>query len=213
MAALLSKAKGAKDFLGRFVFTSSISFQRLSNLVKTAVNYGLKRQVIDSYPPRLFIDPVNACVLHCPLCPTGKGEKGRAIGNMKFTDFQKILDEVGPYLYELDLYNWGEPFLNKDIWEMIAYARKKGVKVRISSNMNYWKEGFAENIVDSGLDQLIVSCDGTDQKSYAKYRIGGDFGKVMAHVKQVAMAKKRLGRKNPKLIWQFLVMRQNEHQV
>ena len=204
---------GVAGNLRRFVFTPNLTLKRFLNLSKIAVNYALKKPVLNSYPCRLIIDPVNTCVLKCPLCPTGKGDNTRVKSSMKFEDFKKIIDEVGEYVYEIDLYNWGESLLNSDIWKMITYCKDKKIVVKISSNMNYWREDFAEQIVKSGLDTLIVSCDGTDQESYEKYRVGGSFEKVMHHVSLVADAKKKLGAKHPELVWQFIVMRQNEHQV
>src|SRR3989338_6272419 len=185
MKEFVPSMRGIIYNLRRFVFTPNVTPKRLINLVKISYNYALKKSVVNSYPCRLIIDPVNICVLKCPLCPTGKGEKGRTLGSMKLEDFKKIIDEVGDYIYEVDLYNWGESLLNKDIWKMIKYCKKKRIVVKISSNMNYWREDFAEQVVNSGLDTLIVSCDGTDQESYEKYRVGGDFEKVMHHVSLV----------------------------
>lgn len=71
---------------------------------------------------------------------------------LDFELFKRVIDEIGVGLRELNLFNWGEPFLNKDILNMIAYARSKNQNVRIatSSNLNYLTEELAENLVRSG---------------------------------------------------------------
>ncbi|HLC46530.1 MAG TPA: radical SAM protein [Candidatus Nanoarchaeia archaeon] len=213
MKEFVPSMRGIIYNLRRFVFTPNVTPKRLINLVKISYNYALKKSVVNSYPCRLIIDPVNICVLKCPLCPTGKGEKGRTLGSMKLEDFKKIIDEVGDYIYEVDLYNWGESLLNKDIFRMIEYCKARKINVKISSNLNHWQEGFEKKLVSSGLDCLIVSLDGTNQEVYEKYRRGGDFSKVIRNVKAISEAKKAFGSKTPQLVWQFIVMRQNEHQL
>ncbi len=58
---------------------------------------------------------------------------------------------------------------------MIRYARERNLGTMISSNLNIAKDGFAEEVVESGLDYLEVSLDGADQQAYAEFRVGGDF--------------------------------------
>ena len=73
------------------------------------------------------------------------------------------------------MHNWGEPFLNPDILPMVRYARKNRIGTTISSNLNLVNRGeeFLEEVVESGLDHLTVSIDGTTQDVYEAYRKGG----------------------------------------
>jgi radical SAM protein with 4Fe4S-binding SPASM domain len=132
---------------------------------------------------------------------------------MKFENFKKIVDEAGSYLCEIDLYNWGEPFLNKDIFRMIEYAKKAGIKVSISSHLNTLKEEWIHSIIRSKLDHLIVSLDGASRESYQKYRIGGNYDVVISNMKKLINLKKKYKSKYPRVTWQYLVMRQNEEEV
>jgi radical SAM protein with 4Fe4S-binding SPASM domain len=133
---------------------------------------------------------------------------------MSFADFKKIIDETGDYLYEVALYNWGEPFLNKEIYRMIELLKAKKIRVTANSNLNVkFTEEEVDNMVKSGLDVLIVSMDGITQKTYAKYRVNGNLELVKKNAKMISDAKKRLGSKKPELIWQFLVNKFNEHEV
>jgi MoaA/NifB/PqqE/SkfB family radical SAM enzyme len=165
------------------------------------------------YPVELVIDPSNICNLHCPLCPTGQGRSDRSKGKMSFDNFRRIIDELGTYLYRVDLHNWGEPFLNDEIYRMISYARANNIEVRVSSNLNIIDRAKAEKLVKSGLDVLIVSLDGASQETYVQYRIGGRFDKVLNSIKMVTEIKKELSASKPFIIWQFLVMRHNEHEI
>jgi radical SAM protein with 4Fe4S-binding SPASM domain len=71
----------------------------------------------------------------------------------------------------------------------------------------------SKQTVESGLDRLIISIDGTTQESYQSYRIGGDLQKVMDGTKNILKWKKELKSKTPHVIFQFVVFRQNEHEV
>jgi MoaA/NifB/PqqE/SkfB family radical SAM enzyme len=165
------------------------------------------------YPVELVIDPCDICNLHCPLCPTGQGSANRSKGRMSFDNFRKIIDELGPYLYRVDLHNWGEPLLNDEIYSMISYAHNNNIEVRVSSNFNVINQVKAEKLVKSGLDVLIVSLDGASPETYVKYRVGGSFDKVTSGIKMVSELKTKLKTLKPVIILQFLVMRHNEHEM
>ncbi|MCK5594818.1 SPASM domain-containing protein [bacterium] len=173
----------------------------------------LHNSKVYGFPTSLSIDPVNVCNLQCPLCPTGRKDKMTEKNFMRFDMLKKIMDEVGKYLYKIDLYNWGEPFLNKELLKMIKYAVGAGVKVDISSNLSFDTDSYVPDIVDSGLNELIVSAAGSTEKEYEKYNIGGDFKKVMKNVGLIAKEKRKKNSKTPTLIWRYLVTRYNEKGV
>ncbi|MCJ7760399.1 radical SAM protein [Candidatus Bathyarchaeota archaeon] len=198
----------------RFVFTKRFSPRRFLNFCVIAFQHAVtKNSRVVGYPIELVVDPCSTCNLHCPLCPTGQGRKERSTGRMPLGDFKKIIDELGSYLYRVDLHNWGEPLLNNELGKMIEYANSKNIEVRLSSNLNLMNEDKAEELVASGLDSLIVSLDGASQESYAKYRIGGKYDRVLDGVRMVANAKKKFGMKTPRIVWQFIVFKQNEHEI
>ena len=79
--------------------------------------------IVSSYPYLMNMDPVGYCNLQCPFCPTGAGELEREKTKMHFSVYKKVMDQLGPYLFHLNLFNWGEPFLNSEIPEIIKYAK------------------------------------------------------------------------------------------
>ncbi len=197
----------ARKLAGTFLFTRRTTPRRFLNLCRILFQHYVTRPAeVKGKPVRLIIDTCNLCNLRCPLCPTGQGRTERARGTLGLEDFKRIIAELGDCLYEADLYNWGEPLLNKELPAMIACASAAGVRTTISSNLNLLTPDTAEALVKSGLDQITVSLDGTDQESYGKYRIGGDFSRVAANVKLMADTKARLGSATPHLVWQYLVM-------
>jgi MoaA/NifB/PqqE/SkfB family radical SAM enzyme len=161
----------------------------------------------------LTVDPTNFCQLQCPFCPTGSRRDVRAKAVMDPELFARLMRELGPYLLHADFMNWGEPLLNPRIFSMVALARSYGAETAISTNLNHLAPGMAEDIVACGLDRLVVSIDGASQETYAKYRVNGDFGKVMENLKAVLAARRAAGAAHPRVIWQFLVFRHNEHEI
>lgn len=191
-----------------------VSLKKASNLLQLNFEKKISRsKVLSAFPTKLTIDPTDICQLHCPLCPTGQGNPARLRGAMNFDNFRKLIDEVGQYLFEIDLFNWGEPFLNKDIFKIIEYVARNNVKTRVSSNLNYFPSGFEKELVASRLHHLVVSLDGTTQESYGQYRVGGSLVNVVAAVSRIAEEKKRQKSPFPFLTWQFIVMRHNETEI
>ena len=160
------------------------------------------------------IDTTNICQLKCPLCHTGLGTVHRDKGTMHFDTYTKIIDQIKDYCVWLSLYSWGEPFLNRRIHEFVAYAHNKHIATIMSTNLNKpLTPQMAEDIIKSGLDVMIVSLDGVTQEVYEKYRVGGRLDRVLDNVKVLVQKKRELGYSTPHIEWQFIVMRQNEHQI
>lgn len=198
----------------RFI-KKSFTFQRFCNALKVYLSYLIsllfKKAVYWGFPPIIMIEPTNLCNLKCPLCPTGNGSLKREKGFMKFEVFKKIIDESCKKSLMVVLWNQGEPYLHKDFNKMVKYASAKGLFTLVSTNGNLAMQ--AEEIVNSGLDSMIISLDGTTQDTYNKYRVNGKLDKVLENARKIVEARQKLNKKNPLLRWQFLVMKHNEHEI
>ncbi|HEX2970732.1 MAG TPA: radical SAM protein [Tepidisphaeraceae bacterium] len=189
------------------------SLRRIANLAVVEGEYLLRRQKLHGFPYVMIIEPNNTCNLRCPFCPTTLGELAQPDGMMPLEQFKRLMDQIAPYTFRVILYNWGEPFLHKDIIPMIEYAHSKRIGLIVSSNLNALPRQGVEALVASGLDQIIVSCDGLSQESYEKYRRNGKLAKVVENLKLIHETKKRLGRSRPKVELQFLAFKHNEHEI
>jgi radical SAM protein with 4Fe4S-binding SPASM domain len=96
---------------------------------------------------------------------------------------------------------------------MVNYANKKGIYTATSTNAHYLTDEKAKKTVESGLDRLIISIDGTTQDVYQQYRVGGKLDKVIEGAKNIVKWKKELNSKTPFVFFQFLVVKPNEHQI
>lgn len=187
--------------------------EKLENFLLIEKEKQERSEYVSGFPYWLTVDPANFCTLRCPFCPTGQARGSRAKGILSFENFKGIMDGFGPYLIHIDFCNWGEPLLNKEIYEMIKHAKEYNVDTKVDSNFNHFSEKDAEDMILSGLDKLIISVDGATQETYSKYRVGGDFNKVTNNSRLLLRKRKELNKTNPYITWQFLVFRHNEHEV
>jgi len=190
------------------------SFSQFLNLLKISSSLGLSLLTRKAYiwgnPVIVHIEPTSLCNLHCPLCPSGNGELTRERSKMTFEQFKTIIDKLPSTVRMLLLWNQGEPFLVKDFTRMIRYANQKSMYIVTSTNGHFFrKPEEVENIVASGIDEIIISLDGADQESYQKYRIGGNLELVTKGVRNLAKEKSRLDLNKPLIHLQFILMKHN----
>ena len=164
-------------------------------------------------PISLSIEPTTSCNLGCPECPSGLKQFSRPTGNLKSEQLYNWLNPIVDQLWYVNFYFQGEPFIHKEILNQIAFVSKQGVFTSTSTNAHFITKEIAEKIIASGLDQLIISIDGTTQETYEKYRIHGKLDKVLEGTANIIEAKRNLQSSTPHVVFQFLVVAHNEHQI
>lgn len=168
---------------------------------------------IPDFPLSLSIEPTTSCNLRCPECPSGLRSFTRPTGNLHTGLFQNIIDELHPFLTNLTFYFQGEPFLHPHFLDMVSYASEKGVYQTTSTNAHFLDPESARAVIKSGLDRIIISVDGLTQETYEKYRIGGKLSKVIEGTRNLIEARKQARALRPFIVFQFLVVRHNEHEI
>jgi MoaA/NifB/PqqE/SkfB family radical SAM enzyme len=194
-----------------FTYTS-LSWRRLWNWFLAELSCLLKPERVWAYPTHLQIEPVSGCNLRCPLCYISTQNIPQ--GFLKLDDFRKLIEEVGDHILFLHFWGWGEPFLNKDIFPMIRFAKEKGIKIITSTNGHFFeKEENVDRLIDSELDVLIFALDGVDKETYEKYRQKGDFDKALRGLRLLLRRREERGAALPRLNLRMVVTRDNEDQV
>jgi len=127
--------------------------------------------------------------------------------------FEKVILQSKSYLSWLHLYFQGEPFLNPRFLEMVKFADRQKVFTSTSTNAHYLSKENVNGILESGLKQLIVSMDGITQEVYQQYRVGGSLEKVQKGLELLISERNKSKQSFPRVILQFLVTGQNEHQI
>lgn len=204
-------------FSDKWNIVSHLSISRLWNLMVLRFSYQLskikKKGIHRGNPFALSIEPTTACNLGCPACPSGLKEFTRPTGKIDIKKHQDWLNQVAKKVFYINYYFQGEPFLHPQFLELIREAKQKKIYTATSTNAHFIDDKKAKEIVQSGLDRLIISIDGLTQKTYESYRIHGELSKVIAGAKALVSAKKEFKSTTPHLIFQFLVVKANEHQI
>ncbi len=196
---------------------SHVSFSRIVNLMLLKLSYIFskisKRSFHKGLPYALSIEPTTACNLACPECPSGLKQFTRATGKLDLEFHKKMLVSVGKQVFYINYYFQGEPFLHPQFLDLIKEAKQHKIYTATSTNAHFIDAKKAQEIVESGLDRLIISIDGLTQKTYENYRVSGQLSKVIEGTKEIIKAKKEANSQTPHLIFQFLVVKQNEHEI
>lgn len=172
-----------------------------------------KKPIIWGLPFSLSIEPTTACNLGCPECPSGLKQFTRPTGKMDLEHHKNILQKVSKSVFYINYYFQGEPFLHPQFLDLIIEAKKHNIYTATSTNAHFIDEKKAEQIVQSGLDRMIISIDGLSQETYENYRVHGKLSKVIAGTEHLIEAKRRLQSSTPHLIFQFLAVKPNEHEI
>jgi len=172
-----------------------------------------KRPVQWGFPLSVALEPTTSCNLRCPECPSGLRAFTRPTGMLQKDFFRDTIDQLHKDVFYLIFYFQGEPYLNPDFLTMVHYASLKGMYTATSTNAHYLTDDNARKTVESGLDRLIISIDGTTQDVYQQYRVGGKLEKVLEGARNIVKWKKELKSKTPFVFFQFLVVKPNEHQL
>lgn len=198
-------------------FLSKASASRVWNAAKVLGSYYYSRQsgkpVQWGLPISISFEPTTSCNLRCPECPSGLRSFTRPTGMLEDDLFKKIIDDIHRQLWYLIFYFQGEPYLHPKFLDLVKYASSKGIYTATSTNAHYLTDVNARKTVESGLDRLIISIDGTTQEVYEQYRIGGKLEKVLEGTSNIVKWKKELKSSTPHIIFQFLVVKPNEHQI
>ena len=198
-------------------FLSKLTFKRSYNALGLVFGYVISKITGTPrngfLPVALAIEPTTSCNLRCPECPSGLRSFTRPTGMLDKVMFEKTIAELQDALLYLTFYFQGEPYLHKDFLQMVSMATQKGIYTSTSTNAHYLSPENALATVKSGIDRVIISLDGTTQDTYEQYRIGGSLEKVIEGTKNLIAAKRDLKSKTPHVIFQFLVVKPNEHQI
>lgn len=167
-------------------------------------------------PTAVRIEASSICQLECPLCPTFRGENEAVIGRgtLKFVDFKRFIDE-NPQVRSVELGNFGEVFLNRDLPKILQYAFENEVRTSIDegANLNNASDEALEALVKYQTTRVRCAIDGVTQETYQIYRAGGNLKQVINNIQKINAYKQSYQSNKPELIFQFIIFGHNENQI
>lgn len=180
---------------------SKLTLRRMLNGGKVLASFYASRffgkPIQWGYPVSISFEPTTSCNLRCPECPSGLRAFTRPTGMLENDFFKRTIDEIHKELLYLIFYFQGEPYLNPAFLDMVKYAHRKKIYTATSTNAHYLTDEMARKTIESGLDRLIISIDGTTQDVYEQYRVGGKLNKVLEGARNIVKWKKELNSKTP----------------
>jgi len=154
------------------------------------------------FPLHLDIEASCNCNLQCPFC--AMRQKSIDCGPQSFMQmetFKKVINEGAEHglcAIKLNSCERGEPLLNKSLPEMIAYAKEKGIMdVYFNTNAVLLTHDISKKLIESGLDRLSISFEGTDPEFYEKSRKGASFEKVVNNIKDFIQLRNEMKAEKP----------------
>ncbi|MFQ5914200.1 MAG: radical SAM/SPASM domain-containing protein [Nitrospinota bacterium] len=159
--------------------------RHLLNRARLAKSYFRGEAYVSGFPAHLKIELTNYCNLACTFCPHDKMQ--RETGFMKEELFRNIIDQSTEHVEFVYLHFMGESLAHKKIFDMIHYAKEKGVGTGLSTNSSFLDEKRSRGLLTSDLDFLVISFEGANPTTYETVRRmknyqKGDYEKTLANI-------------------------------
>lgn len=173
----------------------------------------MRKPIVWGQPVSLAIETSSVCNLQCTGCERGQNLISRKQSFLSFEQFRTLLDTMPSTVMHLLLHGQGEPLLNRELPQMIAYANTKKCFTTFSTNGLLLHFELCRQLIDAHLNAITISIDGFDQQSYNAFRVGGSFHDVLQNVIKFVKLKKSLRTVYPIITIQLIVTRFNEYHL
>ena len=171
---------------------------------------------VKTRPVYMHLDSGPLCNLKCRFCCTANGLSTLKRELLKPDVFERIVQNLPlDSLYQVGLYNWGEPLLNPHLFQYIEFFAKRGIWTVIHTNFSAAEhdEAFMEALIRSGIGDVTASVDGATQENYEQYRVGGNLNRVLGNLRLLAETKKRMKSDTPIITYKMMLNRYNQHEI
>lgn len=178
-------------------------------------------KTIISAPPQVFyLGLISHCNLSCNLCPIHSPKLKNKFegGIMEKKISAKVLSELkkfSPSLKLIYLQEYGEPFLYKDLFEIIKEIEEilPNTNIGITSNGTLLNDNLIEKLLKSKISSITFSLDAATEQTYQKIRVGGNFQLVIRNIKKLIAQRKKMNLQTPTIATNFVITRLNLHEI
>ncbi len=148
-------------------------------------------EIPEHEPVCLYLETTNRCNLLCTTCPRTY-EELEPPADMSWELFTSIVDQI-PQLQRAVLHGVGEPMLVKNLPRMVRYLKDRGTYVLFNTNGTVLNEKNGRALIAAGLDELRVSFDAANAKSYLAIRGKNYFNRILKNVRAFRELQEREG--------------------
>src|SRR5438552_13527374 len=151
-------------------------------------------------PVCIYLETTNRCNLLCTTCPRTY-EELEPPADMSWQLFTSIVDQL-PNLQRAVLHGVGEPMLVKSLPKMVRYLKDRGTYVLFNTNGTVLNDRNGRALIEAGLDELRVSLDAANAKSFLAVRGKDYFGRILRNVRAFRNLQEREGADRPRVsLW------------
>jgi MoaA/NifB/PqqE/SkfB family radical SAM enzyme len=162
-------------------------------------------------PVCLYLETTNRCNLLCTTCPRTY-EELEPPADMSWELFTSIVDQV-PDLVRVVLHGIGEPMLVKNLARMVSYLKNRGVYVLFNTNGTLLNERNGRALIKAGLDELRVSLDASNAKSFKEIRGKNYFDRILRNVRAFRDLQEREGHALPRVSTWLTGLKETIHEL
>lgn len=166
----------------------------------------------------LQLEPISHCNLACPACPVTQFDADPSYRDdraavLPLATMLEVVDQL-PALEKILFYNFGEPFLHPQAIDFLRIVRSRHPEVVLHTSTNglaLTPQKIEAIAAERLLDRIVFSIDGATEKSYRRYRVGGDLSRVLANLELLTEAALRHGtRERIDIVWQYILFEWND---
>lgn len=143
--------------------------------------------IIDEFPPSVQVEVSSICNYRCVFCyqtdSALTSPKNEHMGLMSVDLFKQVIDELEGNCDQVTIASRGEPLINRNISEMLAYTEGKFVAFKINTNAWFLDEKKSHAILESGVNNLVFSVDAATEPLYSQLRVNGNLERVVKNIR------------------------------
>ena len=174
------------------------------NLIRAASDLYREPLQVASCPIYIQIEPTLYCNLECKMCVNPLNNRERR--HMQLKEFKTILEYI-PSVSKISLVGAGEPLLNPDLFDMIDYAKSKGIMIGFATNGTLLNDNVCKGIIESKTDWVNISLDSADKDTYENIRKRASLEALLDNIRSFSAMK--ADTQIPEISLWFVIMKDN----
>src|SRR5712671_3447586 len=183
---------------------------RAWNRAKLLWGYLSRQTKLSGLPVEYIVETTAKCNLYCPMCPRETHKQPKE--DMTDQIFERLVRESGSTAEHMMLIGLGEPFMDPKIFERIEFCERHHISTLLSTNGTFLDERMSQRLLDSPLEHITLSFDGSTKESFEYYRKGARFEKVRDNFVRFARMKHER-RSEMQVVVQMVRMERNAGEV
>ncbi len=180
------------------------------NRAKLLISYLRKSERVPALPVEYIVETTAKCNLYCPMCPRETHKQPKE--DMPDEVFERLVQGAQRTGEHMMLIGLGEPLMDNEIFDRIEYCDRHGIATLLSTNGVLLDEKASEKLLNSKLEHITLSFDGSSKETFEHYRKGAKFERVRDNFVRFARMKHERGSKI-QIVVQMVRMPGNAHEV